>query len=223
MKDFLWYGLRLKNIIGNLCTLLGTFLFGSIMFEIVIRLDDEVSSSFPMGTFMCLIILVGIAMFANWQEELQQFSLSVSMGCTRRKFMISYSIQYFILMVIDWVFMFLLYKIEGLRMELMYPELPMESFDVIFKPATFFLVPFVMLAVGLLIGGIGLRFGSNSRWIVMIAWIALCIGASKIGKGSLLIEFLSWPAWAYGVFAAGLSIVFIVIAVLMIRKQRVDI
>lgn len=223
MKRVLVYAFKPKNLILNFSVLIGAFLFGSIMHEIIVATTgaDDV---FPFGCFMMLFGLVGLGFFANWQEEIIQFQLSVSMGCTRKKFFVSYAVQYFLLMLIDWIVAFLLQELEMFRLRMMYPDYPVAmNLGIVFHPATFLLVPIFLTCFGLFIGGIGIRFGGNSKWFVIILWIALCLGLTKVENGAYMIRLMQLPAYAYAIIALVISVILGVVAALLMRKQRVDI
>ncbi len=223
MKKFLFYSLKWSFVLTNLIVLIGAHLFGVILHEIIIRVSDA-DSVFPFGTFMTVFAIMALGLFVNWQEEMQQFNLSVSMGETRKKFFVSYAIQYFLMMLIDWVVVFVLYAIENYRLHHFYHGLEVDlEMGVFFHPATFILVPLVMTGVGMIVGGLGLKMGSNSRWVVVIIWIAIVMGLSRIEGGMVLFTMLSWPAYIWGIIAAAIAVVLIAASAVMMSKQRVDI
>lgn len=223
MKKFLFYGLKWTFVLTNLVVLVGAHLLGIVIHEIIVHVSDT-SSVFPFGTFMTLFAIMALGLFVNWQEEMQQFNLSVSMGETRKKFFASYGIQYFLMMLIDWVVVFATYWVENYRLNHFYHGLPVElNLSGLFHPLTFILVPLFMAAFGMLVGGLGLKMGSNSRWVVIIIWIAIVMGLSKMEGGMVFLEMLSWPAYVWAIIAAAISVVLIIVSALMIRRQRVDI
>lgn len=223
MKKILWYSLEWKNIVMNAAILIGVHLMGVILHEIIMATSGA-DTTFPMGTFMSFMAIAFLGLFANWSDEVLRFNLAISMGETRHRFFLSFMIQYFVLLLFDWALMYAMARIEILRLEHMYSNLPVEDFVVgAFHPISFLLVPLGLLGLGMLIGGLGLKFGSNSKWFIVGGWVLICIGMSRIEEGRLLVKFLNLPAYAYAIIAVAISIAMIIAAALMIRRQRVDI
>jgi len=223
VKKIVWYSLRWDNIIGNLGIIIGAWIFGSILHDVIMKVSDE-TFSFPMATLFMFLGFLFLMIFSNWAEEVMQYNLSVSMGCTRRFFFCSYSIQLYLLSLIDVLVMLLLNRLDEFRVQAMFPNAELEvSLGFLFTPWLIFVLPLFALGIGLLMGGLGLRFGSNSRWIIIILWIAICLGISKSGQSELLEKAFSLPGYVYGLIAIGISLVFIVISGLFMRKQRVNI
>lgn len=223
MKRLVWYSLRLQEILTSLGIIFGVWVMGMILHDIIIISVDE-PEAFPLGTLMAIMVLVFFGIFASWGSMIQSFNTSISMGSTRKEYLIQYSIQYYIYMLINVVFIRLLNLYEEARVGWYLKDCYLEfSMSIIFKPIIFILVPFVMLGIGLLMGSVGIKFGSNSRYVMIILWIAICIGFSKIGDGAILEELFSLPLHMYGVIAAVIATLFTLIGVLIIRKQQVNV
>jgi len=227
MKKIIWYSLRKKDILVNVGIIAGVWFMGGVVHDIIMHTVEAGNSNpttFPMGTLFAIMALAFLSLFANWGDEMQMFTLSVSMGCTRKRFFTEFGLQYLALNVINWVALFLLNRLECWRLVVMFKNATLETkLTTLFHPATFVLVPLFVSALGLLIGGLGLRFGSNSRWIVIGAWIVLCLGISRVGNGTVLAALAKIPSYGYCLIALGITAIMFVIAVLLMRKQNVTV
>lgn len=223
MKKLLVYSLRWQNLLVNFLVIVGAFLFGNVIHEIIMN-SVGADSVFPMGTFIGIMAVVIMGFLANWNEGVQQFNLAISMGETRRKFMISFAIQYLILNVLEWLLLFALYNIEKTKMSNVYRGIEVDlNLDMIFHPATFILVPLVIMSYGILIAAIALKLGANAKWIVMIVYLAICIGMSRISDGAAVVRLIHLPVYAIIGLICAICAVMLTVSVILIKKQQVNV
>ena len=160
--------------------ILGGFVFGIGLHTLILRLDDTVESYFPMGSIMGIIMSAMYCAILIVVQIRQYFNMEISMGCTRKRFFVSY---YAVCLAVDLIYPFILAALSAVENALnraWYPHLTGE-FD---------LVPYILkwgvpVAVGVTLvagfcGVLMLRFGRTAFWILWAIWMILAIGIPQI-------------------------------------------
>ena len=100
----------------------GSFLFGMVMVFIIMNVDDDPGSWFCMGTLIAALVLVAIGLFLAAFSYAQEFMLALSMGRTRKTFMVSYYLRHTLQLVGGWVLLLGLHQVELQLYPLLFPQ-----------------------------------------------------------------------------------------------------
>ena len=219
--------------------MLGMFVFGTILHDVILVSGDEVDSVFCMGSFMALIVLCMMMFFFAGIHMVQIFNYAVAMGQTRKQTFPLYTIATFLTFAVLELILKLMNVLEKWRLGLMFPGLEIEDFleEVIGFDA---LLAFALVgtAVGVLLGASISRFGKAAFWVWWVLFMVICIGGPRLSHyvtmddpDSLFVtwvngvlEFVMAHAEAVGVAAViAATVIFTGIAYLMVRRQQVSV
>lgn len=103
--------IRKHTLIILLTCLLGFFLMGFTIVYLILRLDNTAVSWIPSGTLFAILGIVTYAII-SFVWYYQDFMLALSMGKTRRHFMITYAIEQFIKLLLAYGGLLLLALLE---------------------------------------------------------------------------------------------------------------
>lgn len=197
----------------------------------LIMLEDA-DSWLALGTLMAVIIEAMIALLTGAMSMGICFNLQVSMGCTRKRFYVSYYLANVIKDLLIVLLLLLLCATETQLCGWIYPGTAgkLDLFPWLLKlgvPAAL-AVP----AVGSLCGAILLRFGRKGYWVLWFLWMFAFLGVPRImdaPDGTLFGELAGWitrvaqAVPAGGWILAGAVGILLCIAVSwgMLKKQQV--
>ena len=158
---------------------LGAFIFGVILMTAIARIDAE--EVFQLGTLMAVLIgglvSVGFGIFSY----IQGFNQAVSMGRTRRSFVLSYMVFGAVQQILICVAIFLYYQIETAMLHVLYPDLAIDNsfaqaLDV--RWAVLFVAAAAMAYS--FFGALLLKYGKKAFWVIWAFWMAGCILPGRI-------------------------------------------
>lgn len=174
MKNFLGFLKFQRRALGALllCTVFG-FLFGLILVSIILLADG--GSWIPMGTILALggLVLFNMVCFMQYH---QQFMLALSMGRTRREFLLFYGICHTLWALIPLLLLPVLELAEKGFYALLFPDAWCEFLFSDFLPWHWLLpaAPFLAL-VTMFLGSLYSRFGKRFHMVLYIVWMGTCI------------------------------------------------
>jgi len=219
-RDWLW----------ELMAVLIIWLIGFGILHLIIA--DDATSWMPLGTMMVAIIEGIIALFTGVLSMEICFNLQVSMGCTRKRFFVSYYLTNAVKNLLITLLLLLLCMVETGLCEWIYPEIDsaLNLLPWILKLG----VPAVLAvsAVGNLCGAILLRFGRKGFWVLWFLWMFAFVGVPRImgapdgtlfGKLAAWISRMAQAVPAGGWILAGAAGILLCLAVSwgMLRRQQV--
>lgn len=150
--------------------------FGILHF---IMLDDA-DSWLALGTLMAIMIEAMIALLTGVISMGICFNLQVSMGCTRKRFFVSYYLANVVKDLLIVLLLLLLCAAETQLCRMIYPgireELDLFSWILTMGVPAALAVP----AVGSLCGAILLRFGRKGYWVLWFLWMFAFLGVPRI-------------------------------------------
>lgn len=174
MKNFLSFLKHQRRELGSLllCLLFG-FLFGLILMGIILAVDG--GSWLPMGTMMALGGLVLFTVVCYFQFH-QQFMLALSMGRTRKEFLLFFGIRHTLCALIALLLLPVLELAEKGIYALLFPDAWCEFLFSDFLPWHWLLPtpPFLAL-VTMFLGSLYSRFGKRLNVVLYIVWMSVCI------------------------------------------------
>lgn len=167
--------LHKNSMLGQLLGLVGAFVFGVILVAIIMFTDDDPGSWFCMGTLIACLVLVAAVLFTSAFSYPQEFMLALSMGRTRKEFMVSYYLRSLVNLLMGWLMILLLHQIELRSYTLIYYRYQNEIFfsfltDWRVLTPIFLLLPVLSMFLGALYG----KYGKKGLFAFYVLWIFCC-------------------------------------------------
>lgn len=223
------------SFFGNLLLIVLGFLFGEILLFLIMFLEDDPGSWFCMGTVIALVMLLVTTVLFYGVGYTGAFSLALSMNCTRRQFLLDYSLKILAHLVLGYLLVLGLYLLELLIGHAAFPDYPLEQELGFLTDWRVVLAGIVgMLLSALFVGAMFGRFGRKAGLIVYLVWMFCCFVVPKIftaepgGEGvfdqaALLTQsaLLRMPMAGWLTLGAIAAVSMLATVVVMARKQMV--
>lgn len=223
------------SFFGNLLLIALGFLFGEILLFLIMFLDDNPGSWFCMGTAIALVMLLVTTVLFYGMGYTGAFSLALSMNCTRRRFLLDYSLKILAHLVLGYLLVLGLYRLELLVGNAAFPDYPLEAELGFLTDWRVVLAGIAgMLLSALFVGAMFGRFGRKAGLIVYLVWMFCCFVVPKIftaepgGEGvfdqaALLTQsaLLRMPMAGWLTLGAIAAVSMLATVVVMARKQMV--
>lgn len=223
------------SFFGNLLLIVLGFLFGEILLFLIMFLEDDPGSWFCMGTVIALVMLLVTTMLFYGVGYTGAFSLALSMNCTRRRFLLDYSLKILAHLVLGYLLVLGLYLLELLIGHAAFPDYPLEAELSFLTDWRVVLAGIAgMLLSALFVGAMFGRFGRKAGLIVYLVWMFCCFVVPKIftaepgGEGvfdqaALLTQsaLLRMPMAGWLTLGAIAAVSMLATVVVMARKQMV--
>lgn len=223
------------SFFGNLLLIVLGFLFGEILLFLIMFLEDDPGSWFCMGTVIALVMLLVTTVLFYGVGYTGAFSLALSMNCTRRRFLLDYSLKILAHLVLGYLLVLGLYRLELLVGNAAFPDYPLEAELGFLTDWRVVLAGIAgMLLSALFVGAMFGRFGRKAGLIVYLVWMFCCFVVPKIftaepgGEGvfdqaALLTQsaLLRMPMAGWLTLGAIAAVSMLATVVVMARKQMV--
>lgn len=162
-------------VVMLLC-LFGFFLIGFAIICAILKLDETAVSWGPTGT---LFALLGFMIYAaiSFLSYHQDFMLALSMGRTRREFMVTYALEQLIWLLLTYVCLLCMALLERGLYSVMFPW-AYEDFNIIPYLTDWRIVAasiFALILIPMFMGALYSRFGKTFGVILYFVWIGSCI------------------------------------------------
>ncbi len=160
--------------------ILGSGIFGKLLFHIVAYFDDEMTAYFPLAAMLAAIVALVFAVLMTAVQMPLCFNLEISMGNTRKHFFVSFFATTFVGSIIEVLLVAGIGALENAMNAAMYPtwETELDLLPYILKWGL--LVCVFANVIGALCGNLVMRFGKVALWILWVLWMFLCIGVPQI-------------------------------------------
>lgn len=200
----------------KLLCIISAYLFG-LLIAIITKITGYVEDFFPIGTLCSLgvILIAEIILSVIFYDD--KFSLAVSMGRTRKSFMISFALQAVINQIIAMGIILLLYKAEDIIFSLLSPQyanlgkLSIFIYDLRFIIAMIICPPVLCMFLGSMSG----RFGN--KFLIILPWIFVAI---SIGRNYLIDSGLPNIPGKVWIFLGIAAMVLMLITTLHLGKKQ---
>ena len=223
------------SFFGNLLLIVLGFLFGEILLFLIMFLEDDPGTWFCMGTVIALVMLLVTTVLFYGVGYTGAFSLALSMNCTRRRFLLDYSLKILAHLVLGYLLVLGLYLLELLIGHAAFSDYPLEQELSFLTDWRFVLAGIAgMLLSALFVGAMFGRFGRKAGLIVYLVWMFCCFVVPKIftaepgGEGvfdqaALLTQsaLLRMPMAGWLTLGAIAAVSMLATVVVMARKQMV--
>ena len=220
---------------GNLLLIVLGFLFGEILLFLIMFLEDDPGTWFCMGTVIALVMLLVTTVLFYGVGYTGAFSLALSMNCTRRRFLLDYSLKILAHLVLGYLLVLGFYRRELLVGNAAFPDYPLEQELGFLTDWRVVLAGIAgMLLSALFVGAMFGRFGRKAGLIVYLVWMFCCFVVPKIftaepgGEGvfdqaALLTQsaLLRMPMAGWLTLGAIAAVSMLATVVVMARKQMV--
>ena len=172
--------LHMQVPLTRLVVVLVSFAMGLCLMLFILLLDEG-ESWFPMGSLMALAgILIMAAL--GYLSYPQQFMLALSMGRTRKQFMISYALEELLWLTLSYGLVLLLSWLESRYRLILFPQselgaslLPiLTDFRVILTA-----IP-VLALLEMFCGSLYSRFGKPFNVVMYVLWMSAALSMSKL-------------------------------------------
>lgn len=209
---------------GTLLTFPGAFLCGTGLLAMILFLDGEPSGWFPMGTVMAIMIPCIIAIVSGIGYP-SAFNLALSMGRTRKEFMLSYALRQLLWLIVGYVLILLLHRLELAVNPILFADFGENEGPMDFLTDWRVILPSiaVLLTLNMFIGSVYSRYGKAGGWVLYALWMVACLGLPRLlHDGSPILAFLmSIPA--AGWITIGIAVLAAMLAFILYqgRKQMV--
>lgn len=200
----------------------------------VIMADDG-TSYLSVGTLLASVIEGIIVLLAGTLSVGIYFNIQVAMGCTRKKFFVSYYLANVIKNLLIVLLLILLCGIETAYCRGIYPEVEKELDLLPWMIKAGIPAALALPAVGELCGALLMRFGRKAFWVMWVLWMLVSLGVPNMinaveedsrslfgilgKKAALVFRAVPGSAWVYA-GGAGMALC-IMAAWMLIRKQQV--
>ena len=158
----LWNQIKFQKdlyVTGGL-VMLGMYVFGMILHDVLMVGDDEVTGVLCIGSMMAMIALGMMMFFFAGIHMVQIFNYAVALGQTRKRTFPMYTIAVFGTFFSLSILLKVMNELEKWRLKLMFPGIKIEQFvDVILKFKYLFALALVGTAFSVLLGAGISRFG----------------------------------------------------------------
>ena len=159
------------------------FLLGFGLVCLVLTTDTTTDSHVTLGTIFALAGLV-IYFFVGAFTYVQDFNLAISMGKTRREFLITHVLEQLLCVAAGYALLLLLSLLEGQLYGLMFPwaysEFSLLSVLLDWRLALG-VIPGVVIVM-MFLGAMHCRFGKTFAVIAYFVWLACCMSLPHIAS-----------------------------------------
>ena len=224
----------------SFCFVLGFGLFGTVFFEIVMRVSEshtEEPKTFEMAFLMSLIAFMGLIFLFSMLMVQRHFQSTVGMSRTRKSFFAGSLLCSAVAALFGIAALFISALTEQLRLRYWWSGYACESrYLASFTPAVllFFLFAFVVLSQ--LMGALFLRFGKLAFWVLWVMWMVGALFFPIIKDdleekrhtvfatvGHIFTQVItSLPLFAWLLIGTGVLCILLFLSYRMILRQQVD-
>lgn len=216
--------------------LLGSIIFGKILFVVIQHFDHEVDTYFPLGTIMGILVLVIVNGILVMVGISIYFNTQVSMGCTRKDFFISFYASEILWSVAGLAMLILFNVLDDKLSALMYPQMKNEIILLPYLLKWGLPVAVAVILVGGLCGALVMRFGRIAFWVLWGIWMVGCVLGPQIADaadeapgsvfgligGGIKGVVMGISANIWMVLILVLCVVSVTVSWMILRKQQVN-
>lgn len=187
LKDILKrYRLHMTTLYMTLGMIWGMALFGIILFEIIMQVaihNGKEPETFQMAFLMAFIMYFGAAIFAGGISSYTSFNISISMGCTRKHYIIMRTIFLLISNLLGLLSVCAIYGLEMLYLNWHWKGYTLEvDLHFLMNPLLLFILWIAGTILPFFISALTLRFGKVISIITYTIWLIGCLSFAHIDE-----------------------------------------
>lgn len=165
---------------------LGGFLFGVIMVNLIMRVDDDPGSWFCMGTVMAMIVFLLFTLIYGAFGYHNEFQLALSMGRTRTAFMGSYALRLLLQLVVGYALVLGMYHFEVAIYSQLFQAYENEvAFTFLTNWKILLPAALGILVLAMFFGSIYGRWAKKSLWAFWVIWMFCCFVLPRLFNDEL--------------------------------------
>lgn len=185
LKDILKrYRLHLPTLYMTLGMIWGMAIFGFVLFEIVMKLaihNGKSPEAFQMAFLMSLMMYIGAAIFTGSITNYTSFNTCISMGCTRKKYILMRTTFLFVNNLLAVLSVYIIHKLENLYLAWHWKDIPLEvDLSILAHPWILFMAWIVGTIFPFFLSALSLHFGKIVTLIIYILWLVVCLSFSRV-------------------------------------------
>lgn len=216
-----------KSHLLSFLVLPGSFLVGLVLLVILMEVPEGPGSWVCFGTMiaMGMTAIYTIMLYMYYHQELM---LALSMGRTRREFILSYTVRKFLWLVVAYVLLLVFSRVEAALYTAWYPQYEcLFSADVLLEWPVVLPVLVLLTLLHVCLGVLYSRIGRNFAIAIYFIWAALCVLSTRLipddgHDGESTVNFLSAvPLWLVMVIGVAAAAAMAVVIIRLGRKQMV--
>lgn len=237
-RIFETWKLNRKDLLILLSAMAGAWLFGVVLVAIIMNIAALEAEDYAlMGGFMMLIVWVGVNLFVGAFTLEKQFGMAVSMGRSRKEFIITYWIIYTVNVMIEFASIILLDQLERGLALVLYRGMPC-GFDIMPHLLDWRLILGVIIvvpAINLFLGMLMMKFQRKAFWGIWAVWMLGSLGLPRLIHfidenehhpvaqmlGAVIEGVVALGATGIFAVTAIVSVVLMLIAGIVLKKQAV--
>lgn len=230
--------LNLSELYATLLFIFGGWIFGLIIVAVVLAFDRTATSCAIIGTFIAVLAGAFMSIILRVMSFGYNFNTAVSMGGTRKEFLIADGAAAYLNLAIEIAAILTLYSAEKALCKVLYAGKECE--DLMRILGDYRIVIGIVLfvpAISMFCGALILKFQKAAYWTLYAIWMTAFIGGGRFvdhineNPGSLVAEICN-GIWNFVTEMTGIvqitailviSCIFISGTVLLVRKQAVQV
>lgn len=205
-----------------------------IVVMVFVHMFSNEASYFPIGSMIAALAVLCLILFGGIFSLGMGFDVAVSMGRTRKLYLPSAFIVYFILTLVLMTGLFLLLRVETAIYGVVLPGKIKDSIPIM----TEFTVPWIFGASAAMTGCTALgaavvRRFRRGKIVLLAVWLLACwtLPGATDGRNENILDrmghawgqwFAGFQTWAQISMLVGVGVIFCVTAYLLFRKQAVQ-
>lgn len=228
--------LNLSELYVTLFFMLVFDIIGMIIVAVVLKFDTE-SAYATQGTLFAVIVGIFANVIMGVIAFPYNFNMNVSLGCTRKEFLIVEGITAYLNIIVETLAVMVLYFVETALGKVLYAGKECENLIAVLMKLRIVPVVILMLPAMMMFGGaVILKFKKYAYWVLWGMWMLFFTGCGKLADyieenpGSIVAKVCYEIAdFVTGMSDVALIAVLFVIAcifmtgtVLLVRKQPVE-
>lgn len=145
------------------------------------KMEHEIPYYIPIGVGITMIMIMILQVIITVFTFAKSFNLAVSMGITRREFLVGYQLFNLAELVVVTLCFWVLSRVEEIFAGIFFPKEPMiENMNFLFQIK--FIVPFllVLCCLEFFVEAVTMRFGAKAWWTLWALWMAMGLGIPRM-------------------------------------------
>lgn len=185
---FLKKSVRISDALFLFGIMLLGFLAGNVLHDVIVNIDlhkesAEEMTTFPLGTLICIIVMITVLLLTSFQVLTAKFDLSVGMGATRKEFIVYEIFNQIVRIGGAQVLVAICYAIENLKLSKKYSmyecELDMTGFFDWKVQLPMFIA---LLGMTFLVSAVFLKFQRKAMLFFVILYIVMMLLMSRVSE-----------------------------------------
>lgn len=178
-----WFKYFRRNFQMDVCAGLIAFVIGLIISGVMWK-TGVMDEGFPFGTLFMAVTFIMMILFASMMSFNQQFNIAVTMGCSRKRFLLAFFGTTVVFSVLELLIVWILYHLEMFGYRCLIPGQAASdvgaSIGSVIDPKVVFTILVAAVVLKFVTGMATLRFGRTGFYVIWFGYMILSFGAGNI-------------------------------------------